>query len=76
MSVKEYFDKVNKKIDELTDEEFDQLLIDCGIENRPYQLEKDKELRNALNRLKQVTGMANEDMDRLVNIAKIYTWKF
>ena len=32
-----YFDEVNEKINALSDEEFDQLLIDCGIEECPYE---------------------------------------
>lgn len=37
MNTKEYFDKVEKFIDNLTDEEFDRLLIKSGIENCPYE---------------------------------------
>jgi len=30
-----YFDRVSKKLDNMSDEEFDDLLQECGIENQP-----------------------------------------
>lgn len=33
----DYFDKVNKALDALSDEEFEQLMIKAGIENCPYE---------------------------------------
>ena len=32
-----YFERISKKLDELSDEEFDRLLTRAGIENCPYE---------------------------------------
>ena len=37
MDIKQYSQKVIKFIDNLTDEEFDQLLINTGIEECPFE---------------------------------------
>jgi hypothetical protein len=37
MNIHDYFNEANEKIDNLTDEEFKQLLIDSGIEDCPYE---------------------------------------
>lgn len=40
MDVKEYFKTINEYIDNLTDEEFDALLIKSGINQCPYEEEE------------------------------------
>jgi hypothetical protein len=42
MNTKDYFDEVNEKLNSMSDEEFDQLLIECGIEDCPYEDEWDR----------------------------------
>ena len=36
MEIKKYFEEVRQSLEKLTDEEFEQLLIDSGIEKCPY----------------------------------------
>jgi len=36
MDINKYFDGIEKFIDNLSDEQFDALMIECGIEKCPY----------------------------------------
>lgn len=40
MDIKQYGKEVSKKIDNMSDKEFDELLIKAGIENCPYECPK------------------------------------
>ncbi len=37
MDINDYFDTVDKKVSEMTDKEFEQLLIDSGLNSCPYE---------------------------------------
>lgn len=37
MDIKTYFSEVREKIEKLSDEEFDQLLLESGLEKCPYE---------------------------------------
>lgn len=39
MILQDYYDKVNEKLDSLSDEEFEEILIDAGIENCPDEID-------------------------------------
>jgi hypothetical protein len=57
----DYFDKVNKAFDDLSDEEFEQLMIKAGIENCPY--EDDTEgIKAYYRKILKSNGFSEEDI--------------
>jgi hypothetical protein len=52
MDSKRYFEEVSQKINNMSDEEFDQLLLESGLEKCPYEEDlKDDPLLGIINGL-------------------------
>jgi hypothetical protein len=51
MDSKKYFKEVAQKINNMSDEEFDQLLVDSGIEKCPYEEDSLSLTRGIINGL-------------------------
>lgn len=62
--MKNYFDRIIEKLESMSDKDFDELLIESGIESCPYELEK----RTYNYEFKNDSNFENINMEYIENI--------